>query len=186
MHYVDTEWNDQTWPFIVLVYLAKLSANTIVLCVLQCLLISLFCVLCDLPLLNHPGKLLLIVLLGNLGLAAVGTLLGALAVSIGRAGSTLTLLVMPLVVGDSIIGVIGLGRDSKPFDEEETAVNAALASSAALMLHSHNERTQRFEMVRALRESDEKYRDLVDNLTVGIYRFPLGGGPPLAANKVAA
>ena len=42
--------------------------------------------------------LLLIALLGNLGLASVGTLLSGLATTMGRSGSLLTIVVLPLVI----------------------------------------------------------------------------------------
>ena len=45
-----------------------------------------------------PAELLLIGVLGNLGLAAVGTVVSALATSIGRSGNLLVLLVLPLVI----------------------------------------------------------------------------------------
>ncbi len=97
-----------------------------------------------------------------------------------------TAIVIPLLVGESTIGVVGIANRDGGYSESMAVATQALADAAAQMIHSHNERQMRFETVRALRESEGKYRDLVDNLTVGIYRFPLGGGPPLAANKVAA
>ena len=59
------------------VYLAKLVVNVVALAALQCVLIPLFVVLADVPLLAHPGPMWLVALLGNLGIAAVGTLLSA-------------------------------------------------------------------------------------------------------------
>lgn len=82
----------------VTVYFAKLMVNAVALAVLQCLLFPLFFMLSGLPLLARPGELLLIVVLGNLGIAAVGTLLSALATGIGQGGSSLVLLVLPLVI----------------------------------------------------------------------------------------
>ncbi len=80
------------------VYLAKLLVNVVALGALQCILIPLFAALCDLPLLVHPWAMLLVALLGNLGIGAVGTLLSVLASGIRQKGSLLVLLVLPLVV----------------------------------------------------------------------------------------
>jgi heme exporter protein B len=61
------------------VYLAKLFVNVVALAALECVLIPLFALLTDVPLLAHPVPIIAIALLGNLGLAAVGTLLSAVA-----------------------------------------------------------------------------------------------------------
>lgn len=81
-----------------LVFLAKMTVNFVAILALECLLIPLFVVLSDVPLTRHPGAMLLVALLGNLGIASVGTLLSALACGIGRSGSLLALLVLPAVV----------------------------------------------------------------------------------------
>jgi heme exporter protein B len=81
-----------------IVYLAKLLANIVALGALQCLLIPLFALLADLPLLERAWQLLLLAVLGNLGLSSVGTLLSALATAIGRSGNLLALMVLPLVI----------------------------------------------------------------------------------------
>ena len=57
------------------VYLAKLAVNVVWLAALQCVLIPLFVVLTDVPLLSRPWAMLLVALLGNLGIASAGTLL---------------------------------------------------------------------------------------------------------------
>ncbi len=78
------------------IYLSKLIVNVVALAALQCVLVPLFVVLVDVPLLAHPGPLVVVVLLGNLGIAAVGTLLGAVCSSVRQTGSLLALLVLPL------------------------------------------------------------------------------------------
>jgi len=78
------------------VYLGKLAVNFIALCTLECVLVPLFVALADVPLLHDPGALLLVLGLGNLGLAAVGTLLSALAAGIGRSGNLTVLLALPM------------------------------------------------------------------------------------------
>ncbi len=80
------------------IYLAKLAVNFVALAAIQCVLIPLFAVLSDVPLLAHPWAMLLIALLGNLGMAAVGTLLSALANAIRRGGGLAVLLVLPAVI----------------------------------------------------------------------------------------
>jgi heme exporter protein B len=80
------------------VYLAKLAVNGIALLALECLLIPLFFLLSDIPLLQHAGPMLLIAALATPGLAAVGTLVSALAAGMGRSGNLLVLVVLPLVV----------------------------------------------------------------------------------------
>jgi heme exporter protein B len=79
------------------VYLAKLLVNVIALLALECLLIPLFFLLSDIPLLAHAGEMLLIAVLASPALAAVGTLVSALATGSGRSGSMLVLVVLPLV-----------------------------------------------------------------------------------------
>jgi heme exporter protein B len=80
------------------VYLAKLAVNVLALGALQCVLIPLFAVLSDVPLLAHPGPIILIAVLGNLGICAVGTLLSAMATGIRHGAYLLPLLVLPLVI----------------------------------------------------------------------------------------
>jgi heme exporter protein B len=54
-------------------------------------------VLSSAPLVGRPVLLVLVVALGNLGLAAVGTVAGALTVGLPRRGSLLMLLALPVV-----------------------------------------------------------------------------------------
>ena len=77
------------------VYLAKLAVNLTALCALQCVLIPMFAALCGVPLLARPGAMIAVALLGNLGIASVGTLLSALAAAVRSGGSLLALLVLP-------------------------------------------------------------------------------------------
>ncbi|NOX54072.1 MAG: hypothetical protein GXP27_06455 [Planctomycetes bacterium] len=80
------------------VYLAKFLVNVVALAALQCVLIPLMVAFSDVPLFAHPGDLLVVVSLGNVGLAAVGTLLSGLVMSVGRSSSLLALLALPMVV----------------------------------------------------------------------------------------
>lgn len=80
------------------IFLGKLAVNVVALAALQAVLIPLFVVLSDVPLLAHPGAMLLVALLGNLGIAALGTLLSALAAGIRHSGNLLALLALPMAV----------------------------------------------------------------------------------------
>ncbi len=81
-----------------IVFLAKWVVNVVALLALACLLIPLFFVLGELPLWAHADEMLLIAVLVCPGLAAVGTLVSALAIGSGRGGSPLVLVVLPLVI----------------------------------------------------------------------------------------
>jgi heme exporter protein B len=81
-----------------LVYFAKLTVNFVALSCLECVLIPLFVILCDVPLLKHPGALVLAVTLGNVGIAAVGTLLSAVTAGTRLHSNLLVLLVLPLTL----------------------------------------------------------------------------------------
>ena len=80
------------------VYLAKLTVNVLAVTALECLLVPMFFVLSDLPLLAHAHQMALIAALASPGLAAVGTLVSALAAGCGKSGSLLVLVVLPLVI----------------------------------------------------------------------------------------
>ena len=80
------------------IYLAKLIVNVVALAALECVLIPLFAVLTDVPLLAHPGPIVAVAVLGNLGLAAVGTLLSAVANTGRQSTYLLPLLTLPAVV----------------------------------------------------------------------------------------
>ena len=79
------------------IYFAKLIVNSLALSAVQIVLIPLFGALCDMPWLASPAALLLIVVCGNVGIAAVGTLVSAVAARIGH-DNLLVILVLPLVV----------------------------------------------------------------------------------------
>jgi heme exporter protein B len=79
-----------------LVFLAKTSVNTVSIVILASVLIPLFVVLTDVPLLARPGLMAVIIVLGSLGLAAVGTLISAVTVSVRDGRGLLVLLLLPL------------------------------------------------------------------------------------------
>jgi heme exporter protein CcmB len=78
-------------------FLAKMTVNLTTLVVLESVLILVFMVLTDVPLLAKPGAMLLTVLLTSIGFAAVGTLVGALSAGLRNGGGLLSLVLLPLV-----------------------------------------------------------------------------------------
>jgi len=80
------------------VYLAKLAVNIVWLATLQCVLIPLFVVLADVPLLGRPWGMALVALLGNLGIASAGTLLSALATRVHKGANLTALLALPMTI----------------------------------------------------------------------------------------
>ncbi|MFZ1936196.1 MAG: heme exporter protein CcmB [Thermoguttaceae bacterium] len=99
------EREDACWRVLLLypvspssVYAAKLAANIIWLAVLQAAIIPLFAVLTDVPLLDRPWAMGLVALLGNVGIAAVGTLLSALAARAQKGASLTALFALPVVI----------------------------------------------------------------------------------------
>lgn len=80
------------------IYGAKLAVNFLALSLLHFVLAMLFAVLCDVPLLSHPAALILVAVLADLGIAATGTLLSALANTLRRGSNLFILLVLPAVI----------------------------------------------------------------------------------------
>lgn len=78
------------------IYLAKLLGNMLFIGVVEVVALPIFAALFDVPLL--VGPLLLIVLLGTLGIAAVGTLFSTMAASTQARELLLPILVFPLIV----------------------------------------------------------------------------------------
>lgn len=80
------------------IYAAKLVVNVIALLVLQCFLVPLFAALADVALLSHPGAMAVVVLLGCVGLASVGTLVATLTNGLHQRGAILSVLAIPLLL----------------------------------------------------------------------------------------
>jgi heme exporter protein B len=80
------------------VYLAKLIVSFMCLGCLECVLIPLFVLLADVPLLAHPWALALVALLGNSGFAAVSTLLSATTSTGQNRSHLIALMVLPLAM----------------------------------------------------------------------------------------
>lgn len=79
------------------VFLAKTTANFLALCCLDLVLVPAFEVFSDVSLFSRPGPFVAVVLVSNLGFAAVGTLVSALTNAHSQRGSLLVLLLLPLV-----------------------------------------------------------------------------------------
>jgi heme exporter protein B len=99
------EQQDGCWEGLVLyplppsmIYLAKLAVNFIALLALQCVLVPLFVVLADVPLLQNAWAMVLVAVLGSLGMAAVGTLVSAVTHGLRQRAAVLSLLALPLLL----------------------------------------------------------------------------------------
>ncbi|MGB8344781.1 MAG: heme exporter protein CcmB [Ktedonobacteraceae bacterium] len=78
------------------IYLAKLLGNILFIGVVELVALPIFVILFNLPL--QAGPLLLIVALGTLGIAAVGTLFSAMAAATQARELLLPILIFPLIV----------------------------------------------------------------------------------------
>lgn len=81
-----------------IVFLAKMVESLIALALLEAILVPAFIVLSDVPLLEHPGHFGLVLALGSVGIAAVGTLISALTSGVSRRGGMLVLVLLPLII----------------------------------------------------------------------------------------
>src|SRR5438128_11297987 len=84
------------------IYLAKLLGNLLFIGVVEIVALPIFAALFDVPLF---GALLLIVILGTLGIAAIGTLFSAMAAETSARELLLPVLVFPLIV-PVVIGAV--------------------------------------------------------------------------------
>jgi heme exporter protein B len=75
-----------------------MAVNLTALVILELVLVPAFLALADIPFAARPTPLLLIVLLANVGFAAVGTLVGGLTSGLRHRGGLLALLLLPLLV----------------------------------------------------------------------------------------
>jgi heme exporter protein CcmB len=79
-----------------MIFFAKMTVNIASIVVLEALLIPLFIVLTDVPLLAEPGSLFVVAALGGSGVAAIGTLIGGITAGMRNQGGVLALLLLPL------------------------------------------------------------------------------------------
>jgi heme exporter protein CcmB len=80
------------------IYLAKLVFNFGALMCVAAVLIPLLAALGGAPLLERPLVMLMVTLLANLGLAAIGTLTGAVVHGVRRRGNLLVLILLPMTL----------------------------------------------------------------------------------------
>lgn len=96
------------------IYLAKLLGNMLFIGVVELIALPIFAVLFNLPMLtgaiNQAPTLLLIVLLGTLGIAAIGTLFSAMAAATQARELLLPILIFPLIV-PVVIGAVRATSD---------------------------------------------------------------------------
>jgi heme exporter protein B len=100
-----SEREGESWPALALLplapsvlFLAKMTVNLVALVVLELVLVPACIVLLDIPFGTRPGPLLITALLGNVGFAAVGTLVSGLTSGVRHRGGLLPLLLLPLLV----------------------------------------------------------------------------------------
>jgi heme exporter protein B len=79
-------------------FFAKMTVNLITLVVLESVLVLVFTVLTDVPLLAKPGEIIWTIVLTSIGFAAVGTIFGALSAGLRTRGGLLAVVLLPLVV----------------------------------------------------------------------------------------
>jgi heme exporter protein B len=80
------------------IYTAKLAFNFAMLMAAAAVLIPLLTVLSDAAFFDRPLAMLLVTVLANLGLAAVGTLIGAMVGGVRRRSNLIVLLLLPLIM----------------------------------------------------------------------------------------
>jgi heme exporter protein B len=80
------------------IYLAKLIFNFGALTLVAAVLIPLLATLGGAPLLERPLVMLMVAVLANLGLGAIGTLTGAVVQGVRRRGNLLVLILLPLTL----------------------------------------------------------------------------------------
>jgi heme exporter protein B len=79
------------------VFLAKMAVNFIWLVTMEVIIVALFIVFADVPLLARPGVMMLVIFLGSIGLSAVGTLIAALTAGLRNRSGLLAVLYLPIV-----------------------------------------------------------------------------------------
>jgi PAS domain S-box-containing protein len=78
---------------------------------------------------------------------------------------------IPITMGRRTYGALGVYSDNTDiFDDEEVTLLTEVAEDIAFALNAIEAETERKRSVTALAESEERYRSLIDNMSIGIYR----------------
>jgi len=84
-------------------------------------------------------------------------------------------LATPIVFGEETIGLFMVAERDTDFGDEDVRLLESIAASTAPVLHEWRERqyqeTARAEVERALRESEQRYRELYEGSPVGVFVF---------------
>jgi PAS domain S-box-containing protein len=82
-----------------------------------------------------------------------------------------SLMAVPVVIGKRIYGALAVYSDrADVFDEEEVTLMEEVAEDIAFALSAIEAEAERARSEAALAESEERYRTLIDNMPIGIYR----------------
>jgi len=90
------------------IYIGKLLFNVAMLCIFDCIMVPVVCVCFNLMPAGNLLKLIIILLLVNVGISAIGTLLGSIVMSIKGRSSVLSILIMALIMPVMIPAISGL------------------------------------------------------------------------------
>ncbi len=109
------------------IYMGKLVGNVLFMLVMEAFILPIFAVLFDVPILNPA--LWLVIILGTIGFAAVGTLLAAMAVNTRVREIMLPILLFPIAVPVIIASTRSTGQilDGLPLSETYTWLRLLLA-----------------------------------------------------------
>jgi len=109
------------------IYVGKLVGNVLFMLVMEAFILPIFAVLFDVPILNPA--LWLVIILGTIGFAAVGTLLAAMAVNTRAREIMLPILLFPIAVPVIIASTRSTGQilDGLPLSETYTWLRLLLA-----------------------------------------------------------
>jgi PAS domain S-box-containing protein len=78
---------------------------------------------------------------------------------------------IPITIGRRVYGAFGVYSDHTDiFDDEEVTLLTEVAEDIAFALNAMEAEEERKRSVTALAESEQRYRSLIDNMTIGIYR----------------
>ncbi|MBD3407922.1 MAG: PAS domain S-box protein [Candidatus Lokiarchaeota archaeon] len=99
-------------------------------------------------------------------------------------------LVVPLVYGESLIGVITVANKNTPYQKSDLALMESLAEIISPILHTRLERDRqsvaRAEVEKELRASEKRYRELYSKAPAGLVRSRVADGSIVECNEKLA